>query len=178
MSPAPKLPAAAVTFIKSADTQTTTDKTRVQLEQLLDRYGARSFGYSRTFDERGFARIVIEFALPVDLGGEASIPVQIPMEVGRVYDRIVGARKSTPTVRERPALIARAERVAWRQLYLFVDASLAAVALGITTLEEAFFAHALVGTPDGRVGRAGDFVRGLRESGKLLAIPATTGGAR
>lgn len=172
---APKLPAAAVAFIKSAETKTSPEKSRTDLEALLGRYGARSFGYARELGEGGFPRIVVSFALPLDLGGNQLVPVEIPIDVARVYARLwaqAGPRTDSATVR------ARAERVAWRHLYLFVDASLAAVALGLATLEEAFFAHTLVRTQEGQVGRASDFIAKLRETGKLAALPAITGGAQ
>ena len=39
----------------------------------------------------------------------------------------------------------QAERVAWRNLYLWIDAALSAATMGLQTITEAFFAHAVVG---------------------------------
>ncbi len=61
----------------------------------------------------------------------------------------------------------RAERVAWRNLVLWIDAALSATAAGLQTIEEAFFAHLLV---DNRrvidIARGGELVYKQLGSGR------------
>jgi hypothetical protein len=88
------------------------------------------------------------------------VPVKLPISISTVYDALYGrpmrwnyvgegsARRPievhNPAGYDRKKL-EQAERVAWRNLILWVDAALSAAAVGLQTITEAFFAHAIVG---------------------------------
>ena len=66
----------------------------------------------------------------------------------------------------------QAERTAWRNLVDWLDASLAAVSIGLQTMDEVFLAHAVLETSDGQRGRFIDYVQtAYAAGGRLPAIP-------
>jgi hypothetical protein len=111
------------------------DRSRMELERVLHRYGASEFGYRRTDDRAVVAFRVrgrdvrIELALP----GPKDLPTS-----GR-------GRKRTPIATARD--LEKAHRQRWRALLLVVKAKLEAVESGISTFEQEWLAYIVV---DGR----------------------------
>jgi hypothetical protein len=145
MTRAKKAPAP---FVMAAKTTVAASKSAMELEKILRRYGATGFSVARDYTHW---RIAVSFVVPDTAdGGATLVPVKIPVEVSRVYDRLYGMPKKWGTERRAPvgynkAKMEQAERVAFRNLVLWVDAALSAATIGMQTITEALFAHAVVG---------------------------------
>jgi hypothetical protein len=71
----------------------------------------------------------------------------------------------------------QAERVAWRNLVLWIDAALSAATVGVQTITEAFFAHTIVVDDGGRAERMVDYVErtgGAIGPGVRALLPSST----
>jgi hypothetical protein len=113
-------------------TTVTADRSRVELEKLLRRFGATGFGYA--WQEKP-ARESVGFDLH---GRQVRIDLPIP-DPGSVEFTVTAAgRRRTDTAAEE-AYQAEIRR-RWRSLVLVVKAKLAAVADGISTVEREFLA--------------------------------------
>lgn len=127
-------------FIKAATTSTSVASSRSELEKMLRRYGASSFQVAQDFTTR---RASVSFIVPDDPAHPAAkIPVRLFVETERVALLLYGKKKGA---RFNTTQLERAERVAWRNLILWVDAALSAASIGMQTITEAFFAHTVVG---------------------------------
>jgi hypothetical protein len=152
--------ARASEFVKSATTATSVEQSQAQIIAMLRRYGASGFG----FRTEG-ATVLVTFYMPRH-GGGTPHEVAIPIDVGRVH-----AKLDTPAVRaaqraKKKAINAeQAERVAWRVLYLWIDAALAAVSIGAQTIEDAFLAHMVVESRHGTRARVADHMAPALASG-------------
>lgn len=119
-------------------TEVSVEKSRVEIEQLIVRYGATSTafmnapGRSLIMFEAQNRRIVFELPLP-DISEER-------------FDR--DGRNSIRTPDKRLQAWEQACRQRWRALALVIKAKLEAVESGITTFEDEFLAHIMM--PDGR----------------------------
>lgn len=130
----------------AANTSVSVEKTRAEIETLLNRYGASRFGYMT--DEHG-ARIVFEimgrgvrFVLPLPSRGEKAFT-----------HRPVRGIQVINTPEQNLKLWEQACRTRWRALLLCIRAKLEACAAKITTFESEFLAHIVLA--DGRtVGEA------------------------
>lgn len=122
----------------ASNTQVSSDKSRMEIERTLRRYGADHFGYMT-----GPGNAVIGFQ-----SGGRRVKFTVPMP-----DRT--SREFTHTATGRPRKNQNAQeqewekacRQRWRALALCVKAKLEAVEAGITTFEEEFMAHIVL--PDG-----------------------------
>lgn len=139
-------------FVKSAKSATPVASSKGAIEKMLRRYGATAFQVSEDYAS---GRITLAFAIPnsAEKGADV-VPVRIPIEVQRVYHALYGVPKKRYTNEPDPKgydanKMAQAERVAWRNLVLWLDAALSAATIGLQTITEAFFAHAMLGG-DGR----------------------------
>lgn len=144
-------------FVKSADTKVSVQESIEAIKGLVRRHGAVGFG---VIEDYRTGKSVVQFAL---VQGEQHVPIHIPLDIQKVHDLMF-------TYKPRDAEAGRqhkeqAERTAWRQLYLIVDAVLTASALGVMTITDAFLAHMMVVTDEGKSERMGDFV--LRGAGAL-----------
>lgn len=164
---ATKKPAAP--FVKSADTSTPVANSRAELEKILRRYGAKGFSVAQDYHSNA---VTVSFIVPDSLKADAAlVPVKLPISVLRVYDAMYGqpkksVRRTNEELETQKAKfgwiqsynrdvynpdgydtkkLEQAERVAWRNLCLWVDAALSAAVAGMQTITEAFFAHAVVG---------------------------------
>lgn len=137
--------------MKSGDTNVPVEKSREDIRSLLKRHGAAAFGASEDYRT---GRVVLTFAIPGASGGFT--PVQMPIDTQRVYEALYTNQTADPAViaqrRE------QAERVAWRQLYLIIDATLTAATLGIMKVSDVFMAHTVVVSDDGRSERMADYL--------------------
>lgn len=177
-------------FVKSADTSSQVSSSKSELDRILRRYGATGLSVHQTFSDAGDALgVSVSFILPDSLAKDAQkVPVSIPIEVRRVYDALY--ERPTRYAQKENGLwdhifypkgydskkLAQAERVAWRNVVLWVDAALSAAAVGFQTITEAFFAHAVVQV-DGRNTRMIEVIETLQGQlpvgvRALLATPA------
>lgn len=162
--------------IKSSDTKSPVANSRKQMEDLLRRYGAVGFGVQQEFSDTGVAEhITVQFIIPDRPGSKARIPVAIPVNVIDVLNALY---KTRANLRDRSQW-ERAERVAWRNLLLWVDSTLAAASIGLQSITEAFYAHNVIKLEDGRTARLSEVIEAAQ--GKLppgvralLASPAET----
>lgn len=169
-------------FVKSASTDVPVVRSRGELEKLLVRYGCSRFQVTQDFDARQAA---VTFTVPDSLAkGAPPIPVRLVLDARQVYDALFGRptrwdyeqRKSVYNPKgydER--MLAQAERVAWRQLILWVDAALSAASAGVQRISEAFFAHTLVQGSDGATRRMVDEVDRVAGGSWLALLPPPKG---
>jgi len=136
-------------------TDVSTDKSRMELETLLRRYGAES---TAVFTSRGEAAVAFEMR-----GRRILFRLKMPEQN---EERFTHARvNATRTLQRRPAELAfkmwdQGCRERWRALVLAVKAKLVSVEEGVETFEEAFMAHVVM--PDGMT--VGEHVRPRIES--------------
>lgn len=132
--------------IYAADTSTSVEKTRAELETTLGKFGADAFGY---MTEKGRACIsfrangkCIRFILPLPARDDKRFTEYVSR--GKLWARTEEvARKDWE----------QACRSAWRALFLAVKGKLVAIDQEISTFESEFMAHIVL--PDGRtVGEA------------------------
>jgi hypothetical protein len=155
-------------------TKVPVDRSRVEVERVLARYGATGFGYHW---ERREVAIV-----PAPLYGPKTEAREFASLVFQVKERRVRLDVPMPTARESgtQAKADAAARQRWRAVLLVIKAKLEAVESGISTLEAEFLANIV--TEDGRT--IGDhIVPRLSEavtSGRLLppASEPGNGGGR
>lgn len=141
--------------IKSADSKVPVARSVAELERILQRYGCGKFGYSR--DYRG-GPAQVWFQVADEPGHEPMIPVRMEIDVEKVQKALWDAGYSHT--------MERAERVAWRNLVLWVDAACSASAIGMRKMSETFFADLVIEDEDGRPCRM--FDRAHHELPRLL----------
>jgi hypothetical protein len=155
-----------------------------ELERVLRRYGATGFGVTADY-----ARMQTSVQIRVPDGPEkdaVQVPIKLLVDIRAVYDALYGqpmrhgqkpdgswGRVYDPKGYN-AKLVEQSERVAWRHLVLWVDAACSASTVGLQRMSEAFLAHTLLRTADGRVLRV---VEQMNESAQgnwkaLLAPPA------
>lgn len=118
----------------AASTTVPSEKSRLEIEGTLRRYGASAFGYGW-----GGAAAVIMFEVE-----HRRVRFSVPLP-----DRAADEFCLTPTNRRRTQQAAdeayeQAIRQRWRALVLVIKAKLEAVDAGITTLEQEFLAHVIL----------------------------------
>jgi hypothetical protein len=123
----------------AAGTEVPVERTKAEIERLLQRYGADSFLYGWAGDVA-----VIGFRL-----AERHVRIYVPLP-----SKADPAFRTSPTGRYRASQAAvqsaweQAIRQRWRAVALVLKAKLEAVAAGISTIEREFLADTLL--PDGR----------------------------
>lgn len=139
-------------FIKSSDTSTSVANSKAEVERVLKRYGADGFSVAQDY---GRGTVLVSFIVPNSpTKGAPLVPVKLPVDVLRVFNVIYTKNGRGPWTlaqardKQNEKAWAQAERVAWRNLVLWIDAALSASAVGLQSIEEAFFAH--VALEDGR----------------------------
>jgi hypothetical protein len=125
-------------------TTVTVEKSKVEIERTLTRYGASKFfyGYDGDFSVVGFYMRdrYVQFRLPS------------PVETDYVF--APGHRRRTR--KQLDEALDQARRSGWRSLLLCIKAKLESVESGIETFEEAFLAHIMVTDGKGGSVRIGD----------------------
>lgn len=144
----------------AANTDVPVDRSRAEIERVLEQHGARAFGYRYDHDQG--SRALIEFRLQ---GREVAIILPLPERNDPEFTQ-------TPTGKERKPEAAlksweQACRSRWRALRLVIVAKLEAVAVGISTLEREFLADVVL--PDGRT-----VWQALPDIREHIALPAPT----
>lgn len=174
-------------FVKAETTTVAPEKSRLEIEVMLKRYGALGYSFSANH-ETGEARV--EFIVPDSPAkGAPRIPVRIPVNVFDVFDRLYGPAmvgksidgqwKRVPMERpytHDPKRIAAAERVAWRNLVLWIDAALSAATIGLRTIAETFAGDRLVTDDIGRTVRVAELLESsggvLPNGSRVLLLPS------
>jgi hypothetical protein len=125
------------------DTDVPVERSRMEIEATLARYGADRFAY---FSEKTRAIIVFEakarrlkFELPLPQIDSPEVTHGTGSKERRAYKRHEGT--------DLKALVAQLTRARWRGLLLCIKAKLEAVESGIESFETAFLAHVVL--PDG-----------------------------
>lgn len=150
----------------ASKTTVTAEKSRMEIERTLVRYGATKFMYGWEGDAAiiGFVidRLTVKFQLPLP----------DPQAEEFMYTRDMIRRRSASAQEE---AFNQAVRQRWRALALCIKAKLEAVEAGIVTLEDEFLAH--IAIPGGKT--VGDMMRPqlkmLRDEGKLPNLMITEG---
>jgi len=147
------------------------EKTRIEIEQTLDRYGATGFAYGAEGGGADGGRRRVEF---VAHGRRVRFDLTIPALKDK---RFVGARDpwSGPNDSLRRDRWESEQRRLWRALLLGIKAKLEAVESGMAIFEEEFMANIVM--PDGRtVGQhAMPAIARAYETGRVVALlPETT----
>ena len=158
-------------FVKSATTKTPVANSRSELERMLTRYGCSSFSTQSDYET---GRIMVGFVVPDSMeAGAIRIPVRLEINSREVCRALYGPLPQGEHWTEHG--IAQAERVAWRQLVLWVDAALSAAAAGVQKISEAFLAHTLIRDGEGRVHRVVDQMDQAAGGNWRALLPASTG---
>lgn len=124
-------------------TEVSSDRSRVEIESTLKRYGASRFGYG--WDENS---AVIMFQI-----GNRQVRFNLPMP-DRNDRRFThtAVRKYQRDADGQEAEYERAVRQRWRALCLVIKAKLEAVEAGISTVENEFLAHIVLPDSGATVG--------------------------
>lgn len=120
-------------MIYAADTSTSVEKTRAELETVIRKYGADAFGYAMDG-----TKAMIQFKAH---GKFVRFNLPLP---ARTEKRFTHELRRPWVPRAESAQFAQWEqacRSVWRALFLCVKAKLVAVEAKITTFEEEFMAH-------------------------------------
>lgn len=174
-------------FVKSSDTSVAPEKSRMEIEQMLRRYGAVGFSFSHNMET---GQSLVDFVVPDSPKKNAPrIPVRIPINTFDVFDSLYGqptiwrdvqyVPRSRPYTHD-PKKIAQAERVAWRNLVLWIDAALSAATIGLRTIAETFAGDRLVTDDAGNTMRVSDLLQqadgALPRGGRLLLLGSGVNG--
>ncbi len=111
-------------------TEVSVEKSKSEIEKVLIRYGANSFGYG--WDEESSAA-AIHFRI-----ANRVVRMVLPLPRQADHERSPAGRQRTPEAAR--AAWEQACRSSWRALLLIVKAKLEAVESGISTLEREFLA--------------------------------------
>lgn len=111
------------------------DRSRAELERILEKAGATEFayGWGEVENPPGFIRPVARVGFKLK-----GFPVRIRLPMPKDADYAVAPGGRERTELQRKDLVAQERRRRWRALLLVVKAKLEAVATGITTLESEF----------------------------------------
>lgn len=120
----------------AAKTEVSTEKTRIEIERTLLRYGASSFAYGMDGNR---ASVMFQIA-----DRRIRFILTLPAHDEKRFTHHSRGRRTPEAARSEWE---QACRSSWRALALVIKAKLEAVAAGITTVEDEFLAHTML--PDG-----------------------------
>lgn len=113
----------------AANTRVPVDRSKVEIERILSRYGAEGFGH---YTKDNQAMVAFE------IGGRA-FRINLPMPtIGEFMSTPAGQQRSQSAAQ---TAVAKACRQRWRAICLLLTAKLEAVELGITTIDAEFMPH-------------------------------------
>lgn len=149
-------------------TSVAVEKSRAEIESVLERYGATAFAYG--WDA---SRAVIQFMAE---GRQIRFILPLPDRSAREFTHQTAKGRThlarTPSAAQ--SAYEQACRQRWRALLLAIKAKLESVACGIATFEDEFLAYVVL--PDGQT--AGDFLRPQLERAYAAAeMPSLLPGA-
>lgn len=141
----------------ASDTAVSVEKSRMEIERTLQRYGADAFAY---FSEANRAMVAFRMA-----DRQIKFVLTLPEKSLREFTH---HSRGMRTADAALAAWEQACRQRWRALALVIKAKLEAVAAGITTVEDEFLAHTVL--PDGST--VGEWARPqLDEAYRIGAMP-------
>lgn len=156
----------------AADTTVPISKSKVEIDQLLQRAGATQRGMA-TDDEKGTAILHFAIAPPGAPADRRHVRIVLPMP--KLSDMPAPRTRKS---KSRQQMLEQAQRARWRALALVIKAKLEAVEVGITTIEREFFAD--IALPNGqsihealRPGLREAYASGQMPSGALLLGPSS-----
>lgn len=120
----------------ASETNVSIEKSRMEIERTLSRYGADSFAY---FSEKSRAIIAFQIAQR-----RVRFVLSLPDPERKEFTHHTRGARAPQAAK---AAWEQACRQRWRALALVIKAKLEAVAAGITTVEDEFLAHTML--PDG-----------------------------
>lgn len=129
----------------ASKTQVPSDRSRAEIERILKRYGAESFGYGWEADQ----------AVIVFRANERQVKFVLPLPEPNETEFVYTANNRPRSAASSEAVYEQAVRQRWRALALVIKAKLEAVETGIVDFEEEFLAHIML--PDGRT--TGEWLR-------------------
>ncbi len=112
-------------------TTVTVEKTKMEIERTLTRYGA-----SRFFTGWDHETAVVGFSM-----ADRFVEFRLPLPTPDSYLTVGGRRRSKT---QTAAAFEQAQRSRWRALLLCIKAKLESVESGIETFEEAFLSHIMI----------------------------------
>jgi len=119
----------------AASTNVASDRSRIEIESTLRRYGASAFGYM--WD--GTTAVIM-----FELGGRRiKFTLSVPDPTAREFTH-TAARGIKRSDAQRDEAYEQAVRQSWRALALVIKAKLEAVAAGIVTAQDEFLAHTVL----------------------------------
>lgn len=116
----------------ASSTTVSSEKSRMEIERILAKYGASSFMYGTTTD-----RAIIAFEAA---GRRIKFDLPMPNRNSDEFKR-TPAKRQMRNQAQQEAAYEQAIRQRWRALALVIKAKLEAVEAGITEFEEEFLAH-------------------------------------
>lgn len=116
----------------ASSTTVSSEKSRMEIERILARYGASSFMYGTTMD-----RAIIAFEAA---GRRIKFDLPLPDRNAPEFKR-TPAKRQIRSPEQQAQAYEQAIRQRWRALALVIKAKLEAVEAGITEFEEEFLAH-------------------------------------
>ena len=118
----------------ASDTSVSTDRSKAEIERLVQRYGAESFGTGWDVEH---CRALIAFRAH-------GKNIQFMLEIPKPEDFATSPAGRSRNTSAMQAHCEQEHRRRWRSLGLLIKAKLDAVASGITVFEEEFLAHIVV----------------------------------
>lgn len=148
-----------MTYRFASETDVSPSRSRVELQELLDKAGCTGFAF---VTRAGAACVAFELD-----GRHIRCHVPIPDHNHPLVAATAGGRYRPES--QRKIVIAQLERVRWRTLVLAVKAKLAAVEAGLQTVESAFLADIVL--PSGRtVGEETEAAIASAYAGKAVPL--------
>lgn len=139
------------------NTEVPADRSAAAITSLLVQAGARSV--EMQYDEnRKLNGIRFTF-----VHGALEFPFSIPARVSQLFDKMWKVRKNRWAV-DKPRIMDQAERVAWRQLFRWVEAQVALIDTGMVSNVEVFTPYC--------VDRNGQTVFQLMMASRMKELPA------
>ena len=119
------------------NTQIAPDKTAREISDLLLAFKARQISMEYMTDGK-LLGLRFGLALP-----EGELEFKLPVRIEPVYQVLLARRKGLQSPGDQRRIRAQAERVAWRQLFRWVQAQLALIDTGMVQPQEVFLPYAL-----------------------------------
>jgi len=124
----------------AAQTTVPVERSRAEIERILERYGAEKFVYGWDRDDA-----VIAFVVRVDSGELRQVRFKLPLP-DKADPEFTHHSRGRRTETEIERRWEQAQRQRWRALVLVVKAKLEAVESGIATFEDEFLAYTMLPT--------------------------------
>lgn len=137
-------------------TTVSVEKSRLELERTLERYGADAFSYARDGD----------MAMVAFRAGGRMVKFTLPMPPLADFERTPGGKR-TRTYEQQVVEREKAMRQRWRALNLVVKAKLEAVEAGISDFESEFLANVVLPNGESVGSWMAPQVQAAYESGEM-----------